>query len=206
MFDIPYSTLDIEDDRDTLNSDGPVFDALPAGVAPGGLRNKNEIMLLICYLLNTVGASISKALIGQVMREKGIANYFEVMDAISELCDIGNVESSIVEGEEYLTVTEQGKEAVAIVSESLPKTVRETAVKTTLRYQSLERNARENNVKIEQDGEGYTVSFSVTEENTNFMDLKVYVPDRDQAEILKRHFIEDPVQIYSTVMASLLVE
>ena len=139
------------------------------------------------------------------MREKGIANYFEVMDAISELCEKGNVESSFVEGDEYLSVTEQGKEAVLLVSESIPKTVRETAVKTTLRYESLERNARENNVRIEKDGEGYNVSFSVKEEDTVFMDLKVYVPERDQAETIKRNISEDPARIYSTVMAALLV-
>ena len=36
------------------------FDALTAGVKPGGLRSKQDIKLLICYLLSSIPQGLSK--------------------------------------------------------------------------------------------------------------------------------------------------
>ena len=36
------------------------FDAFTGGVEPGGLRTKNQIRILICYLLSSVDAPLSR--------------------------------------------------------------------------------------------------------------------------------------------------
>ena len=36
------------------------FDAFNAGIEPGGLRSKNDIRILICYMLCGAGAPLSK--------------------------------------------------------------------------------------------------------------------------------------------------
>ena len=68
------------------------FDALTGGVEPGGLRNKSDIRLLICYLLSSIDAPLSKQDIVQIMQENGLANYFEVMDSLSEMVEKGTVD------------------------------------------------------------------------------------------------------------------
>ena len=67
------------------------FDAFTGGVEPGGLRTKNEILILICYLLSGPNISLSKDEILQIMQDNGFANYFEVTDALSELTAKGNL-------------------------------------------------------------------------------------------------------------------
>ncbi len=39
------------------------FDTFDAGVAPGGLRSKNEIKILICYLFASVNDKMSQSLV-----------------------------------------------------------------------------------------------------------------------------------------------
>ena len=38
------------------------FDAFTGGIEPGGLRSKDEIRILICYLLTSVSAPLSRLL------------------------------------------------------------------------------------------------------------------------------------------------
>ena len=53
-------------------------DAFSAGVEPGGLWHKNDIRILLCYILASVGAPLSRQDLSRIIQEKGLANYFEV--------------------------------------------------------------------------------------------------------------------------------
>ena len=53
------------------------FDAFDEGIELGGLRNRDEIRLLICYILRAVDAPISKQNLNDSMLQDGLANYFE---------------------------------------------------------------------------------------------------------------------------------
>lgn len=182
------------------------FDALSDGVEPGGLRNKDDIKVLICYLLNSARGRVPRDLIGDVMQDQGIANYFEAMDAVSELLQNGNITSDLDGEKEYLEITDSGKRAVLQIEYTLPKTVREKAVRSMLKFLTLERNERENNVKIEPVNDGYSISFTMSDADTVLMELHMFVPDSDEAQKLKQNFIEDPARVYSTILAALMVD
>ena len=182
------------------------FDAFNEGIEPGGLRNKNEIKLLICYLLKTIDAPITRERIGDVIQDQSIANYFETMDAVSDLLSNGSIDSDFVGEKEYLKITDIGRSACEVVEKDLPKTVREKAVKSALRFMTLEKNAKENDVRIEPTSDVYNISFSMKDNGTVLMELTMYVADRAQAEQLKNNFIEDPARVYSTILASLMVD
>ncbi len=182
------------------------FDALSEGIELGGLRNKDEIRVLIGYLLKTVDSPISREQIGNIMQDQGIANYFEAMDAISELLSNGNVTSTFQDEKELLTITDIGRAAIATLEQDLPRTVREKAVKSAIRFMTLEKNERENEVKIEPTSDGYTISFSLKDRDSSMMDLSMFVPDKEQAERLKANFVEDPARVYSSILAALMIK
>lgn len=196
MFD--YS----EKEQEIIND----FDAFNEGIEPGGLRNKNEIKLLICYLLKTMDAPISKDQIGNIIQDQSIANYFETMDAISDLLLNGSITSDYIEDKEFLSITDLGRGACEVVEKDLPKTVREKAVKSALKFMTLEKNERDNDVKIEPCDDGYTISFTMKDRDTVLMELSMFVGDSAQADKLKANFIEDPARVYSTILASLMVD
>lgn len=182
------------------------YDAFDAGIEPGGLRSRDDIRLLVCYLLKSVDTPMTAQMLNDAMQEDGLANYFEIGQAIEELLKTGNITADIANGEEVLTVTPRGREAAELLQTSLPKTVREKAVNSAIRLMTRAKIERENCIEVqsEQDG-GYTITFTLFDRGTVLMKLSVYVVDSLQLEQVKKNFIDDPVKVYSTIITSLTV-
>lgn len=184
----------------------PVFDAFMEGVAPGGLRSKTDIKLLILYLLDSQARPVPVRIISDAITDQELANYFEAMDAISELQETGNLEVVSVDGQDALSVTEEGSNSVAYVEDDLPKSVRERALTTVHNFLRFDRHARENAVEITPSGDGYNVCFSLNTGDTKLMELNMYVVNRDQAELLKHNYLEDPTHLYSSILTALMLD
>ena len=71
------------------------FDAFDAGIELGGLRNREEIRLLICYLLKTIDKPLEKSQLNDAVLENGLANYFEVNQALTELLSNASIDTVI---------------------------------------------------------------------------------------------------------------
>ena len=176
------------------------------GIAPGGLREQPEIKLLICYLLKTLDKSLTRTQINEILQEYQIANYFEVNGAMSELVNGGQVVSEIVDGDEVISITSKSRIDVARIERSLPKTIREKAVKAALRILTRDRIKKESAVTVEPYGDGFHVTFTVTDVGAELLKVTVYVADERQIEIVKRNFYENAVDVYSNLISSLTVE
>ena len=107
-------------------------DTFSEGIAPGGLREKSEIKLLLCYLLKMVDRSLSRSQINDILQEYPIANYFEVNEALNELVKNGTVISELGEKDELFSVTHKTKYEVSSIERSLPRSIREKAVSAAL--------------------------------------------------------------------------
>lgn len=182
------------------------YDAFDGGIELGGLRNRDDIRLLICYILKSVDAPMSRMTINDALQQDGLANYFEVGQAMDELLKTGNITMEVKDGEEVLLVTDRGRQAAEILQTSLPATVREKAVNSAIRLTTRAKIERENRITTEKrpDG-GYTVTFTLLDGESELMKLSVYVADGIQAEQIKQNFIDDPVKVYSAVLTSLTV-
>lgn len=179
------------------------FDAFDAGVEPGGLRSKSEIRLLICYLLNSVGEPLSKETIDEVMQTYGLANYFDVSQAISELAQMGSITAQQVQGSTAYTVAHSGRQAAEMLESALPVTVREKAVNAALRLIAKQRRERENKVEIKKEDGRCTVSCTVLDSNAELMQIKLCVADELQAQTVKENFLRDPAGVYQSLIALL---
>ena len=179
------------------------FDAFNAGVKAGGLRNRSEIRLLVCYLLSAIDAPVEKDVLVNAVIGEGLANFFELNEAIDELLHTGNVQTADGDAE-ALTVTDDGRHSAELLETTLPRSVREQAVNATLRLMKLARNRRQNHVQIDAlpDG-GCNVTFLLEDEKTEWMRLTVYVADRLQAETVRSNFLEDPVRLYASILDAL---
>ena len=103
-------------------------DALDAGIRPGGLRSKQDIKILICYILEKTGLKLSCQSLEQALISSQLVNYFEVSDCISDLIAKGNLKIE----DEYCVLTSSGSRIAAELEESLPPSVRDRAVGTAL--------------------------------------------------------------------------
>ena len=182
------------------------YDAFDAGIELGGLRSRDDIRLLICYLLKSVDAPMTREMLNDAMQEDGLANFFEVGQAIEELLKTGNITADILDEDEVITVTEKGREAAELLQTSLPRTVREKAVNSAIRLVTRAKVERENKIEVrKEDDGGYTITFTLFDRGTELMKLSIYVVDSLQLEQVKQNFIHDPVKVYSSIITSLTV-
>lgn len=182
------------------------FDAFDAGIELGGLRNRNEIRLLVCYLLKAIDKPIPRSLVVDAILNDGLANYFEINEAIAELLKGGNIDRDIVNDEEVLTVTARGRNSAELLETTLPKTVREKSINAAIKLTTLAQNKRENEIITEKlpDG-GYNVTFVLGSQGDELMRLTVFVADGMQLEVVKNNFLEDPVKLYSSIITALTI-
>lgn len=177
------------------------FDAFSQGVEPGGLRSKTQIKVLVNYVVANIKEPVSVSIIIEALQLHGLANYFEVTQAIDDLIENGNLS----ENEGMLFITPKGVISIGELSEELPNSVKETALSDAMKLVLLEKRESENTVDIKKTENGYYVTFRIMHKNISLMELTVYAADFEQAEQLKINFLKDPAHVYSTVAASLFI-
>ena len=175
-------------------------DVLTGGVEPGGLWSQNDIRILLCYILSSVDAPLSGEDLSRITQSKGLANYFEVGDALSALLKQGNVQKDAME---CYTVTEAGRQIAGSLQAALPVSVRDKALEAALRLTAEARARRENRVDITQTEKGFQVVCHVSDGKMDLMSVSLYAPDRAQAEVIERNFYSDPENIYRVLLAAL---
>lgn len=181
-------------------------DAFSLGVAPGGLKDRSEIKLMVCYLLKTLDKALTRTQINEILQQHGIANYFEINGAVSDLVSSGQVTSEITDDDELITITAKTELSVALIERDLPRSLREKAVNAALKVLQRDRIKKESSVTISPHNEGHHVTFTASDMGTELLKITVYVTDERQIEIVKRNFYDNAVDIYSDVIASLTVE
>lgn len=175
-------------------------DAFTGGVEPGGLWNKNDIRILICYILASVNAPLSGEDISRILQGKALANYFEASDALAALEKLGNVER---DGFGCYTVTKTGREIADSLDATLPLSVRDKALEAAVTLLADARAERENRVDIAETEKGYRVDCHISGGEMELMSISLYVPDEAQAEMVKRNFHRDPAGVYKLLLSSL---
>ena len=90
-------------------------DAMNAGVAPGGLKSRIEIRVLICYILVNSDLPVPLEAVKEQLHFRGIANYFETAYAIADLTDNGTITEDINDsGIKLYSPTDEAKRSQAL--------------------------------------------------------------------------------------------
>lgn len=180
-----------------------LYDAFTEGIEPGGLRNRNEIKTLICYLVSHLDTPITKGQLNDIICEEGLANYFELNQALSEVIDNGNIYAEESD-DPQLFITEIGKQNTQTLEKDLPYTVRENALNAAVRLQTRLRREREHRIEITRLEKGCNITMSVLDGEDELMTVTLFVADYEQAIMVKEKFLSDPVNVYSNIVALLM--
>ena len=180
--------------------DSMSFDTFDEGINPGGMRSKNEIRILICYLIKSVKAPVSKELISESLQKDGLANYFEASACFDDLVKNRHI---TVNGNNKYTLTEDGMMIATQLEDSLAYTVKEKAFHCVMMLLEEEKTERENKVEIVKNERGYNVKCSIISEGLTILSLEFYVPDYEQAKLVKKNFRKNPELLYKTTISVL---
>lgn len=175
------------------------------GIGIGGLQDKYEIKILICYLLKSINVPFSKEQLHEVFNQDGLVNYFSFCDALAELITSGHITSKKIEFDELYTLNQLGIETSDKLEKSLPSSLRESVVKIAMQLLAATKQARENEVVIAAKANGYSVTCMIHEEGFDLMKLELFVPDLMQAEQIEEIFRKRPSKVYGNII-NLLIE
>ena len=92
--------------------------ASSAGVERGGLFNTSEIRILICYVLSAIDEPVPVNMLANILHYEGIANAFEVSDAVVSLADSKLIEQVDPKDDTYI-ITSSGRDIAATLNTSL---------------------------------------------------------------------------------------
>lgn len=174
------------------------------GIEPGGLRTRNEIKILICYLVSRLKTPITKSQLTDIICDEGLANYFELNQALSEVIGNGNIRISQQGNDEILMITDIGKSNSDILEDDIPYSVREKAFNAAINYQTLLRRERENNIVLTELDNGYNISISVLDGSDEIMSVSLYAADYEQAMQVKTKYLSNPTKVYSGIISLLM--
>ncbi len=177
-------------------------DVLTSGIEPGGLTTSYEIKMLVCYLFRNLKAKLTSQEINDILQENGLVNYFELSSAVSDLIRLGHLEVS--EDTETLSLTASGLEAANNFESSIPYSVREKAVKAGVKFLARKKRDLENKVTIKSGESEHKLNIKMMlNRESDLLNLTLTLPDRAQADVMKRQFLSDPELFYKGVLALL---
>lgn len=178
------------------------YDAFTAGIQPGGLRNTAQIKILIGFIVKNLECRVERNKLLQVLSIHGIANYFEISQALDEMIESGNLRC---DENKKLSITDKGRIAVSELEGEIPRSVRERALSDVLRRCTIERRESETKIEVEQLEKGANVSFTVSSGSDVLMRLTVFAADDFQVEKIRNNFLKDPVSLYAGIVTSLFM-
>ena len=176
-------------------------DTFSAGVKPTGLKTRNEIKTLICYLVFSIKVGLTSDDILKALEENELANYFDILDCLDQ------IKTQKLIGFDDKTKKFIPNEKTEIIASrfefSLPRSAREQALNTCIKLIEKIKKDKESKVEIEKVESGYYVNCYITGHNMNLANFKLFVPDEKQAEIIKNNFKDDPATLYHCALAIL---
>jgi predicted transcriptional regulator len=176
------------------------FNTFDEGINPGGMRSKNEIRILICYVIKSVKSPVNRELVLESLQKKGLANYFESSACFDDLEKHNNIEKT--DDGKYI-LTDAGKLIVSQLENTISVTAREKAFLCAMNLIEEEKLKKENQVDIVKTDKGYNVKCTISGGEMNLFYFEIYVPDYTQAKLIRKNFRHNPELVYKTMLSVL---
>ena len=173
-----------------------------AGVSRGGLFSTSEIKILICYILDAIGEPIPVEMLANVLHYEGLANAFEVSDAVVSLANSGQI-NAVDQDEQVYKITNSGRETATTLKSSLSSVVKERAYLAVMKMFAKFKNAKDNVFEISNENGSTYLSCSALDNGKPFMTVKLLITDEEQGNVIRERFLENPSAIYSKIIEML---
>ncbi len=164
------------------------------------LTDPYAVKILLCYFLRQINRPITPNQLAEIATDDGIVNYFVYTEAINELLEAGTITLEEENGEEFYVLSEIGKFGAEDFKSMVPKSFRDKILGSGLKFFAKMKNQNDVSVLVSEQEKGYLVTVHCSEGGLTLMDLKLYAPDREQAELLRDKIAQNPVDFYSRVL------
>ena len=162
--------------------------------------------LIVLYMLSKIDFSMTYSQISDFVLGRGYTDGFTLQAAITDLEDDELIHAQTLQNLRYFTITPEGEKMIDYFVSKVSPAIREDVL-AYLRENRLQlRN--ENSVLSDYyrlTGGDYEVHCRVREKQTDLIDLKLTVPDEQEAKAISLQWKRKCQDIYAYVMKELLV-
>ena len=163
-------------------------------------RDVYEVKILLAYFLNRIDRPVTPAQMLEIIRSADCVSYFLYVEAVEQMKKNGTLVIEEQEGTEYYVLTEAGKEGAESLKDLVSKSVRDRIYASGLKLFAKLRAEREMKFEITPQDSGYSVHCYLEEGNVTLLDLRLFAPDKEQAEFIKSKILMNPSEFYSRVL------
>ncbi|MBQ3588781.1 MAG: DUF4364 family protein [Oscillospiraceae bacterium] len=171
--------------------------AITAGVRTGGLTDRTEIKILLCYLLASLKQPITQNQLIECVCGQELVNYFEMQSALQHLLD----NRLIKEDEQGFSILPEGAEIAQQLESAVNTTVKRyayTMAVNLLQYEALKKQNKTEIIPLE-DG-GYELKCSIEDSDFSLFSMTVRMPDEKSAKLAGEQFVMKGQDIFRVML------
>ena len=171
--------------------------AITAGVRTGGLSDRTEIKILLCYLLANLKQPITQNQLIECVCGQELVNYFEMQSALQHLLD----SKLIKEDENGFSILPEGAEIAQQLESAVSTTVKRYAYTMAVNMLQYEALKKQHNVEISAvESGGYEVKCSIEDDNFSIFSMTLHMPDENSAKLARDQFIMNGQDIFKVML------
>lgn len=170
---------------------------IPSGLT---LDDSYAIKILICYFLRQIDRPITHNQLIEIATSAGGVNYFTFSEVVAQMLETGMLLEKEIDGEKYYVLSTASWEGANDFKTLVPKSFRDRILSAGLKFFAKLKNDNDVKVSVSKMKIGYSVNCVCTEGEVVLMDLKLFAPDEEQANMLADKIVDNPADFYAKVI------
>lgn len=158
------------------------------------------VKILLCYFLKKIDRAVTPNQLLEIATATNIVNYFSYNHAVDSMLENGLISEVTIEDNAYYVLTEKGAEGAEEFKTMAPKTAREKILAAGLRFFAKLKNENTVAFEITETDVGCEVKCVCTDNGMKLMEMTLFAPDMEQAELVKKKIRMNPQAIYGKIM------
>ena len=158
------------------------------------------VKILLCYFLNKVNRPVTPNQLLEIATSTNIVNYFSYNHAVESMLENGLICETEIDGELNYKLTENGRIGAEEFKTMAPKSARERILTEGLRFFARLKNENTVSFEIYENEKGCEIKCTCVDNELKLMELKLFAPDMEQAELIKNKIRMNPQGFYQKVM------
>ncbi|MBQ1335228.1 MAG: DUF4364 family protein [Clostridia bacterium] len=163
----------------------------------GVITDITEAKLLILYIFKYCGTALPKTALDDIVKTDELIDHFAYSEAFAQLLKSGHIYK--VPDRDVYSIDADGEEAISLLTKNIPFSIRERAIKESTvvlaRMREAEHIVGEYYPNDDEAG-SYTAVLKIIGESDTLFDLKLWLPNRMQSDIITTNFKKDPIGVF----------
>lgn len=169
----------------------------------GFIHDMMDVKVLILYTMARLDCPADVQQIYELCYQDDCLSYFDLREALPQMVESGHLE---MDGDGKYTITGKGREAGAVLEDSLAVPVARRVREAAARFNDQARRNSRIHTVVKTSGDDISVALELDGEGRSIMRLELAAPSAPQARRLAAALRSRAEEVYQTVMRLLLEE